>query len=103
MVLIEFKEAAINKAFESFDEAKQHFKKGKLAMCELESALYDIYDAHKESEEEREEEYESPEENYDIDMGDVEVNYRGRRNMRRGMRYGYRSSMNRRRSGRYSY
>ena len=98
---MEFKEAAINKAFDSFEEAKQHFKKGKLAMCELENALYDIYEAHKESSEEREEEYESPEENYDINMGDVEVNYRGRRNMKRGMRYGYRSGMSHMRQNRY--
>lgn len=52
MVVIEMRDAAYDTAFELLDEAKHSAKKTKLALCELEDAMYDCYEASKENESE---------------------------------------------------
>lgn len=87
-MIVEFKEAAYEKAFELLDDAKSYSKKTKMVLCALEDALYDCYEAskHADDEEYHEEDFEHP---YDGDNDEEsEVNYRrGSRLMRRGMRH----------------
>lgn len=99
------REAAYDKAFDLLEEIKDLGKKKRMALCELEDAMYECYEASKDKEEdssEREEtvsdmdyrksrrmRYEHPEHEYDDDT--YLHDYR-----RRGMRM-------RSRQGRYSY
>lgn len=99
MVLIEFKEAALNNAFEELDEAKKSLKKTKIALCNVEDSLCELYEADG-SENEDMNDYEE-EESKDFSDGSFEVNYRGRKGMRGGMRRNMRMRM--RGYGRYSY
>lgn len=99
MVLIEFKEAALNNAFEELDVAKDSLKKTKLALCNVEDSLYELHDAYKESDYEDDEWEETPD-------SVIDVNFRRRRGMRRGMRHSmYRDThdMKMRGYGRYAY
>lgn len=111
MVIIEMREAAYDKAFGLLDEIKDLGKKKKMAICELEEAIWECYEASKD----KETESETDEENTDM-----EYRMRGgmrRRSMRDHMYHddyeddddmrmrGYRRSRGMRgyRSGRYSY
>lgn len=76
MVVIEMRDAAYDTAFELLDEAKHSAKKTKLALCELEDAMYDCYEASKE---EDYEDYEEP-----------ELEMRSRRGYRHDEQYGVR-------------
>ena len=105
MVLIEFKEAALNNAFEELDVAKKSLKKTKLALCNVEDSLCELYESYKESDDyevDGEWEEEAPD-------GVIDVNFRRRRGMRGGMRRGMRDSMHdgmymrMRGYGRYAY
>lgn len=106
MVILEFREAALNRAFEELDEAKNGMKKAKLALCNVEDALCEIYE-YGDDEEHSEEEYSNDGDTYEAEVtgNDIEVNYRRRRGMRGGMRRGMRGSMRMRRnvSNRYVY
>lgn len=85
MMIIEMREAAFDKALDKLEETKHHAKKTKLALCELEDAMYDCYEMIKEKEEDYEENEDlySPEE----DDEDYEIDFRrGSRNMRRSMK-----------------
>jgi hypothetical protein len=107
MVLIEFREAALNRAFDELDEAKSSMKKAKLSLCNVEDALCELYESHDEMMEE--EEYSDTEsgDSYDAEVtgNDIDINYRRRRGMRGGMRYrgGMRGGMRMRHSNRYTY
>lgn len=81
MVVIEMREAAYNKVFDLLDEIKDLGKKKKIALCELEDAIYECYEASKD-----EEEYESPEEGQYEDEEEQDVNFRRSSGMRRSMR-----------------
>lgn len=101
MMIIEFRQAAYNKAFDLLESVKDYYKKGKMTLCALEDALEECYEASMESEED--DELEVPAEDKDED---IEVNYRGRRPaMRRNTRMRYRdgmhSNMRMRNSSRY--
>lgn len=85
MIVVEYREAAYDKAFELLDEVKHYGKKTKLAVCQLEDALYDCYEDDKNGYEDREEEYD-PEEMEEYESQDV--NYRSTSNM--GSRSDYR-------------
>lgn len=54
MVIIEMRDAAYDTAFDLIEEAKHDVKKTKLTLCELEDAIYDCYEASKETKEEDE-------------------------------------------------
>lgn len=90
-MVIEFREAAYDKAFRLLDEVKEHGKATKMAICALEDAMYDCYEASRDSEEEYEdrEDFEIP----PVEDGDdeLEINYRNgsRSAMRRNMRMRY--------------
>jgi len=92
MMIIEMREAAIDKAFEKLEEVKHHAKNTKLTLCELEDAMYDCYEAVKEQgdeEYEDREDFEIPSEDEDEEL---ELAYRGsgsRSGMRRAMRMRY--------------
>lgn len=121
MVVIEMREAAYDKAFSLLEEIKDLGKKKKMAICELEDAIYECYEASKDKEsDEREEDPEAPE--WDEESSDIDFRrrsgYRSGMRMRKGMRdyeyepeddmhmRGYRRSgmrMRRNRYGRYSY
>ncbi len=91
MMIIEFRQAAYNKAFDLIDLVKDYYKKGKMTLCALEDALEECYEASMESEED--EELEVPAEEKDEDF---EMNYRSRGSrsaMRRNMRMRYRDGM----------
>ena len=117
MVVIEMREAAYDKAFSLLEEIKDLGKKKKMALCELEDAIYECYEASRNKDDEHEEDYESS----DSDESS-EIDFRRRSGYRSGMRhyrdeeydpeddmrtYGYRSRrgmrMRRSRYGRYSY
>lgn len=110
MVILEMREAAYDKVFELLDEVKDLGKEKKMAICKLEDAIYECYEASK-----KEGEYEDTQEDDESDI-EFRSNYRG--NMRKNMRNfndedddmemrGYRKSrgmrMRRNRMGRYSY
>ena len=115
-MIIEMREAAYDKAFSLLDEIKDLGKKKKMALCELEDAIYECYEASKDK---GDDEYEEETPEWEDESSDID--FRGRRGMRRmrGMRHdemddesmqmrGYRSSrsgmrMRRNRYGRYSY
>lgn len=109
MILLEFKEDVLNRMFDEVDDAKKHLKKTKLALCDIEDLLCELYESPENEEESHEDEYEDGQEYGDVEVSnnDIEVNYRRRRGMRGGMRGGMRHSRYamRRRSamGRYSY
>lgn len=107
MIVIEMREAAYDKAFELLDEIKDLGKKKKMAICELEDAIWECYEASKDKETESD-----PEE----EKTDMEYRMRGgmrRRSMRDHMYHddydddmrmrGYRGNRGYYRSGRYSY
>lgn len=110
MVIIEMREAAYDKAFGLLDEIKDLGKKKKMAICELEDAIWECYEASKDKETESDSEEDNTdmeyrrrsgmrrrsmrEHMYDDDYEDDDMRMRGYRRSR-GMR-GYRS-------GRYSY
>lgn len=105
MILIEMREQAYNEAFDLLEKAKEHHKKVKEILCELEDCLEDCYKS--ESDDSYEEGMDRGDENYanieNVEVG--EINYRNRRGMRRGMRGasmrdGMHSNMRR---SRYSY
>lgn len=113
MVMIELREAAYDKAFDLLDEIKDLGKKKRMALCELEDAMYECYEASKDKEEDYSSESESKETVSDMD-------YRRSRSMRKqsmyhedpdyydyeAPTYGYRrrgSMRMRSRQGRYSY
>ena len=107
MIVIEMREAAYDTAFELLDEIKDLGKKKKMALCELEDALWECYEASKDKESDDEKD------------GTTEMEYRRRRGMRHEypsyfdedededdmkMRaYRRRRGMRNYRSGRYSY
>lgn len=78
MLIVELREAIYNKAFDLMDEVKEHGKATKMAICALEDALYECYEASKD-EWEREDYSEDPE-NYD-EKSEMKLR-RYRRNMR---------------------
>lgn len=107
MVILEMREAAYEKAFGLLDEIKELGKEKKMAICKLEDAIYECYEASKKDGEE----YEDTDDEKDVEF---RSNYRS--NMRRNMRHyddmedddmNYRKSrgmrMRRNRMGRYSY
>lgn len=87
MVIIEMREALLDKALDQLDEAKKYGKKCKLAMCELEDTLYECYESSKDADEDYEdrEDFEIPSSDMGEEDGEFEVNYRGR-NSRSGKR-----------------
>lgn len=105
MIIVEFREDMFNKALGQIDEAKEHLKKSKAALCDVEDLLCELYESGEDDG--REEEF-GDQEFGDIDVSgnEIEVNYRRRRGMRGGMRSGMsyrRSGMRRGSMGRYSY
>ena len=81
MIIYEFKESAYNKAFDLLDEIKENGKKVKMAVCALEDALYDCYEAE------------------DVDMEedeDLETNFKDREMYRRNMKMRRRNMRKRR-------
>ena len=93
MMIIEMREAAIDKAFEKLDEAKHHAKNTKLTLCELEDAMYECYEAIGKQDDEEYEDREDFEIPSDEDDEELELAYRGsgsRSGMRRAMRMRYR-------------
>lgn len=90
MVIIEMREALLDKALDQLEEAKKYGKKCKLAMCELEDTLYECYESSKDSEDDYEdrEDFEIPSGDMGEEDGEFEINYRGR-----GSRSGRRSAM----------
>ena len=66
MVVIEMRDAAFDTAFELLEDAKHSTKKTKLALCELEDAMYDCYEASKD--EEDYEEHEDREDDSDLEF-----------------------------------
>lgn len=117
MMIIEMREAAYDKAFGLLDEIKDLGKKKRMVLCELEDAIYECYEASKDSKEEYEEYTPESESETASDM-----DYRRRNAYRSAMRHnmheyddededmqmrGYRrrSGMRMRgnRQGRYSY
>ena len=91
MVIIEMREALLDKALDQLDEAKKYGKKCKLAMCELEDTLYECYESSKDVDEDYEdrEDFEIPSSDMGEEDGEFEVNYRGR-NSRSGRRHAMR-------------
>lgn len=77
MVMIEMREAAYDTAFDLLDELKELGKKKKIALCELEDAIWECYEASKDKESEESKD------------GTTDMEYRRRRGMRRGMRHEY--------------
>lgn len=102
MVLIEFKEAALNNAFEELGAAKKSLKKTNLALCNVEDSLHELYESYEESDD-----YESDDELMeDTPNGVIDVNFRRRRGMRGGMRHSMHDNMYNMRMrgyGRYAY
>lgn len=80
MVIIELREALLDRALDQLDEAKKYGKKCKMAMCELEDTLYQCYESSKDVDEDYEEreDFEIPFDNMDEEDGEFEVNYRDR-------------------------
>lgn len=79
MVIVEFRDAAYDKAFELLDEAKHYSKKTKMTLCALEDAIYECYEASKDDDEHEEEDgYEHSEEETELGF---------RRGRRSGMRH----------------
>lgn len=103
MVLIEFKEAALNNAFEELDVAKKGLKKVKLALCNVEDSLCEMYESSKEYED-SEEQYDE-QDSQDLSDGSIEIDYRRRRGMRNTMEPDMRHAMRMRMRGygRYRY
>lgn len=103
MVLIEFKEAALNNAFEELDVAKKGLKKVKLALCNVEDSLCEMYESSKEYSDEdfAYDEYDDP----GLSDGSIEIDYRRRRGMRDTMHSDMRHAMRMRMRGygRYRY
>lgn len=101
--MIEFREAAYDKIMELLDESFTHNKKTKLALCELESAICDVFEKEHEEEEEHYEDHED----YSEEPEESEMSYR--RRSRVGMRSASRAfgrrrmHMRRDRLGRYAY
>lgn len=98
--MIEFRESMLNKAVDIVDHTKQN-------LCELEDLLYDLYEEEHDEYDEKPQMNDEPGDTYEavVEGNDIEVNYRGRRGMRGGLRYrkAMRSGMRRNRMGRYSY
>ena len=91
-MIIELREALLDKALDQLTTAKKYGKKCKLAMCELEDTLYECYETSKDAEDEDyeyDEEYEVPSEDMGEEDGEFEINYRGR-NSRSGKRHAMR-------------
>ena len=86
------REQAYSEAFDLLDKAKEHHKKIKEILCELEECLEDCYKS--ESDDSYEESMDRGDENYanieNVEVG--EINYRNRRGMRGGMRRGMRGA-----------
>lgn len=106
MTLVEFRETTFSKTMDAVKESKHHAKKLKLALCDLEDALCEYYEAEHNGEEtdyEYDQDYrEDSDENWDVDKDYKNPNMR-MRNSSNGM-----SSMRMRRSygnrrGRYNY
>ena len=88
MMVIELREALLDKALDQLEEAKKHGKKCKLAMCELEDTLYECY----ESDKDYDEDYDSSSMG-ENEEGEFEINYRdrdSRSGKRKAMRMRYR-------------
>lgn len=102
MILIEFREAALNRAFDELEEAKANMKNAKMALCNVEDALCDLQESH---DKESEGEYTEADPYFDttVSGNDIEVNYRGRRGMRMRSQGGMRRGMRMRYSDRYTY
>ena len=89
MMVIELREALLDKALDQLEEAKKYGKKCKLAMCELEDTLYECYESDKDYDEE---DYD-PSSMGDNEEGEFEIDYRdrdSRSGKRRAMRMKYR-------------
>jgi len=103
MVLVEFREAAINKAWDALDEAKEYGKRVKLAMCSLEDALCEVYEA----EEYDTEDSDSGEFDTEFVGNDIDVNYKNSSATRRRSMHDFMNNRNmrmrRKRPSRYSY
>lgn len=87
MIIIEMRQALLDRALDQLEEAKKYDKKRKMIMCELEDTLYECYENSKDADEEYEdrEDFEIPSSEMGEEDGEFEVNYRGR-NSRSGMR-----------------
>lgn len=107
MILIEFRESMLNKAMDIVDRTKMNLKETKQDICDLEDLLQDLYEEEHDEYDEKAPVNNGSGDTYDavVEGNDIEVNYRGSRGMRGGMRYrtGMRSNMRRNRMGRYSY
>ena len=95
MVMIEMRDEAYDVAFDLLEEAKHSAKKTKLALCELEDAMYDCLEASDDKE----------------DYEESDIDFRSRRDYRHDEHYGVhddeddihmRSGMRRRRGMRRS-
>lgn len=96
MMVIEFRQAAYDKAFDLVDSVKDYCKKMKMTLCALEDALGECYDASMDSDDEEEynEDFKIPTEGEGDE--EFEMNYRKggmSRAMRRNMRMRYREGM----------
>lgn len=92
MMVIELREALLDRALDQLDTAKKYGKKCKLAMCELEDTLYECYETSKDVDDEEyedREDYEGSSEDMGEEDGEFEINYRGR-NSRGGKRHAMR-------------
>ena len=91
MMIIELREALLDRALDQLDEAKKYGKKCKMAMCELEDTLYECYESSRYADEEYEdrEDFEIPSSDMGEEDGEFEINYRGR-NSRGGKRHAMR-------------
>jgi hydroxymethylpyrimidine pyrophosphatase-like HAD family hydrolase len=108
MILIEFRESMLNKAIDKVEEVKDNLKMSKMALCEVEDLLQDLYEEEHDEYDENEVNVEPSGDSYDavVEGNDIEVNYRRRGNMRGGMRYRnnmHMRNMRRNKMGRYSY
>lgn len=107
MILVEFREDLLNKALDELEKAKSGIKESKMALCNVEDSIYELYEAHKESNEEIEDYVGGDEFDTELNNNDIEVNYRRRRGMRGSMRMrnssGMRGGMRMRHSSRYMY
>lgn len=94
MIMLEFKEDALMKAWDELKEVKSGLKHAKHSLCNLEDFMYELYEAQ------------GTEEEYEDKDDEPMVEYRRRRGMKSGMRSShgmpaYRNEVHY--SGRYSY
>lgn len=98
-MIIEMREALLDRALDQLEEAKKYGKKCKMAMCELEDTLYECYESGKDEDDDYEEreDFEIPSNDMGEEDGEFEVNYRDRNSRsakRNAMRMRYRDDEN---------